>query len=38
MTKEMKKELDEADAYAAANTTRMTHEEVFGELRRRING
>jgi DNA-damage-inducible protein J len=29
--------LDEADAYAAANTTRMTHEEVFGDLRRRIN-
>jgi addiction module RelB/DinJ family antitoxin len=30
--------LDEADVYAATNATRMTHEEVFGGLRRRING
>jgi hypothetical protein len=30
--------LDEADEYAAENTTRMTHEEVFDGLRRRVNG
>lgn len=30
--------LDEADAYAQANTERMTHEEVFNGLRRRVNG
>jgi addiction module RelB/DinJ family antitoxin len=29
--------LDEADVYAAANTTRMTHDEVFSKLRRKIN-
>lgn len=29
--------LDEADLYAAQNNTRMTHEEVFSGLRRRVN-
>lgn len=30
--------LDEADVYARENTARMSHEEVFGGLRRRVNG
>ena len=29
--------LDKADIFAAENDTRMNHEEVFGELRRKIN-
>lgn len=29
--------LDKADRYAADNDTRMSHEEVFGGLRRKIN-
>jgi hypothetical protein len=29
--------LDEADEYAANNPERMTHEEVFDKLKRRIN-
>lgn len=30
--------LDEADAYAKENATRMSHEEVFRGLRKRVNG
>lgn len=30
--------LDEADTYAKEHTERMTHEEVFGGLRRSVNG
>ena len=30
--------LDEADEFAEVNTKRMTHEEVFGSLKRQING
>ncbi|MCM1468572.1 MAG: type II toxin-antitoxin system RelB/DinJ family antitoxin [Alistipes sp.] len=30
--------LDEADAYAKENAARMSHEDVFGGIRRRING
>lgn len=30
--------LDEADAYAEEDTMRMSHDEVFGNLRRRVNG
>jgi hypothetical protein len=30
--------LDEADRYASENDKRYTHEEVFGKLRRRVNG
>lgn len=30
--------LDEADFMAESNKRRYTHEEVFGELKRRING
>lgn len=29
--------LDKADKFAAKNNTRMSHEEVFGELRKKIN-
>lgn len=29
--------LDEADKYAEEHVTRMTHEEVFAGLRRRVN-
>lgn len=32
------KALDEADEYAAGNSERLTHDEVFGRLRRHING
>lgn len=30
--------LDEADVYAETTTERMSHEEVFDRLRRRVNG
>ncbi|MGN0141486.1 MAG: type II toxin-antitoxin system RelB/DinJ family antitoxin [Roseburia sp.] len=30
--------LDEADKYAEEDMTRMSHEEVFAGLRRRVNG
>ena len=30
--------LDEADQFAVENETRYTHEEVFENLRRKING
>ena len=30
--------LDEADNQAEINTKRMTHEELFGKLRSRLNG
>jgi hypothetical protein len=29
--------LDKADKFAAEGTVRMSHEEVFGNLRRKIN-
>ena len=29
--------LDKADRYSAENDTRLSHEEVFGGLRRKIN-
>ncbi len=38
MNRNVEQALDEADAYAEANAERMTHEEVFGKLRRRVNG
>ena len=38
MNQNVEQALDEADAYAEATAERMTHEEVFGKLRRRING
>ena len=38
MNRNVEQALDEADAYAEATTERMTHEEVFGKLRKRVNG
>ena len=37
LTQNVEQALDEADEYAEANTTRFTHEDVFGRLRRQIN-
>ena len=37
MNRNVEQALDEADAYAEANSERMTHEELFGKLRRRVN-
>ena len=33
LTQNVEQALDEADEYAGKNSTRMTHEEVFGKLR-----
>lgn len=30
--------LEEAEAYAKSNDKRMTHDEVFGGLRKKVNG
>ncbi len=38
MNGSIEKALDEADGYAETNSNRMSHEEVFGQLRGRING
>ena len=38
MNRNVEQALDEADAYAEETTERMSHEEVFGKLRNRING
>ncbi len=38
MNRNIEQSLDEADDYAEATTKRMTHEEVFGKLRGRVNG
>ncbi len=38
LNRNIEQALDEADTYAEATTERMTHEEVFGKLRRRVNG
>ena len=37
MCKNVEQALDEADEYAVANSERMTHEDVFGKLRKQIN-
>ncbi len=37
LTSNIEQALDEADDYAATTTERMTHDEVFGSLRRQIN-
>ena len=34
----MKEKLDEADIQAANTDIRLSHEEVFGDLRKKING
>ncbi len=38
MKQNVEQALNEADKYAEENTARMSHEDVFGSLRRRING
>ena len=38
MSRNVEQALDIADEYAEANKKRMSHEEVFGKLRNRING
>jgi prevent-host-death family protein len=38
MNRNVEQALDEADSYAEATSVRMTHEEVFDKLRRRVNG
>ena len=38
MTQNVEQALDEADKYAAENTERLYHEDVFGKLRKQING
>lgn len=38
LTSNVELALDEADRLAAIDSRRFTHEEVFGNLRRRING
>ena len=38
MKRNVEQALDEADAYAEETTERMSHEDVFGKLRNRING
>jgi prevent-host-death family protein len=38
LTKNVEQALSEADEYAAVNPERLTHDEVFGRLRRQING
>ena len=37
LTRNVEQALDEADEYAASNLERLTHDEVFGRLRRQIN-
>ncbi|MBO7353237.1 MAG: type II toxin-antitoxin system Phd/YefM family antitoxin [Lachnospiraceae bacterium] len=37
MCKNVEQALDESDEYAASNTDRMTHEDVFGKMRKQIN-
>ena len=38
LTRNVEKALDEADEYAANHSERLTHDEVFGKLRRQLNG
>lgn len=38
LTDQAEKKLDEADRQAESTDVRLTHEEIFGELRKRING
>lgn len=37
LTENVEQALDEADEYAELTTERMSHDEVFGKLRSRIN-
>lgn len=38
MTDQVELALDEADRFAAEDERRYSHEEVFGNIRRRLNG
>ena len=38
MIQDVEQVLDETDEYAESNTERMSHEDVFGKIRRRGNG
>ncbi len=38
LTDSVEAAFDEADRYALENEKRYTHEEVFSQLRRRVNG
>ena len=38
LTQNVEQALDEADEFARNNRERMTHEEVFGQLRSQLNG
>ena len=38
MNRNIEQALDEADEYAESAEERMTHEDVFGRLRRQVNG
>ncbi len=38
MTHNVEQALDEADRYSESTSKRLTHEDVFGTLRSRING
>ena len=37
LTRNVEQALDAADEYAEANMERISHEEVFGKLRRQVN-
>ena len=38
LTHNVEQALDEADEYAKENSNRLSHEEVFGNLRSQLNG
>ncbi|MCR5323529.1 MAG: type II toxin-antitoxin system Phd/YefM family antitoxin [Lachnospiraceae bacterium] len=38
LTHNTEQALDEADEYATSTDERLSHEDVFGRLRRRVNG
>lgn len=38
LTQNVEQALDEADEYAKENSNRLSHEEVFGNLRSQLNG
>lgn len=38
LTDQVERKLDEADIQAESTDVRLSHEEVFGDLRKKING
>ena len=38
LTNQVERKLDEADIQAESTDVRLSHEEVFGDLRKKING